>query len=217
ITRGEQLLLVLNFIIYFRLSFSKTYNSRFSSFFIPKATIVFAFFGLVTALNYISIYLPDTWRMLTEKFMFFVSSDLNHDQSSSVRTHEYIAIFNIENWVSSFYLIFGKGWLGTFSLPQEIVYNLTQADFSLSDIANNKFYSPHGFIGFHVLKFGLIGSFVVFYSLLSKVNFKNQHVNKINPLAILILPATLYIGYFSPIFAFFSSIILTTCKLYDAK
>nr|WP_321278089.1 hypothetical protein [uncultured Vibrio sp.] len=208
ITRGEQLILAMTFMIYIYLSFGKNQNTSFKDYFSSKVTLVLSIVGLSIALNYVAIYLPDTWQMLAHKFSFFVSGDIKIDQSSSVRIEEYVAILRVDDWKSAFYLLFGKGWLGTFSFPTDFVSSLEQTDFALIDIYNNRFYSPHSFLGFHILKFGLIGSVLLFYLILNSVNLKNREINQSSELSLLLLPAIFYIGYFNPTFLFISMSIL---------
>ncbi|HAS8547364.1 TPA: hypothetical protein I7775_20370 [Vibrio vulnificus] len=208
ITRGEQLNLMLCFFIYFLLSFSQVHNKSYKDFFMSKIIVVCFVMAFILGALYIYNYLPETWNMIMMKFEFFTSSDLNHDQSSSVRSSEFAQILYISNFWDFIEILIGKGLYGYYSFEHTFTSYLNESDFSLYEIQNNIFFTTHNFLSFHILKFGLIGTSIILNFYIFSVRLLSPFCSKLNLFLILSLPAIIYMSYFNPIFSFYYSFLL---------
>ena len=101
------------------------------------------------------------WKLTT-----FIPTDEGAD-SSNVR---YISLVNIvlESMNNPYYFFFGKGLGGYFQAEiMPFTMDLTKGGaFNYSWIIEGKFYRPHGIILYSLLKFGIVMSAVLFFSLL---------------------------------------------------
>ena len=208
ITRGEQINMFICFLIYVTLSFHREHNRSYKNFFMSKALVIGCVLSFLTGLIYIYAYLPETWNMVVMKFSFFMSTDLNHDQSSSVRSSEFESIFAMQSLYDFIEIAIGKGLFGYYSLDRTVLTYLNESDFSLLEIENNRFFSTHNFLSFHLLKFGVIGTAFILIYYISCVSFRNVFSCELNYFLVLSFVPIMYISYFSPVFSFYYSFLL---------
>jgi len=188
ITRGEQLIFIFMFITsFFYVSFIHRRPSSLFYFFIMFSFLALSLVLILSTDNALS-------QLILRKFDFFVSGNLQHDKSSSIRVLEIISILNDHNLYK---VIFGSGFGGTFELPYSTLKTLDLADFPISQLQSNSFLHPHFFLGDWLLKFGVIGTLV--FSAIhidSAVRYRGAFI-----IFILFLPTLLWQAYWSPGYA----------------
>lgn len=209
ITRGEQLIATIGFLMFVFTVFSKYHNNSTFQFLFPKILILVMVLGFSFVIYMVYLYLPETWNMLYMKVQLYLSGDLTYDQSSSVRTSEIERIINASSLYSIFETFIGKGFAGYYSLDYSMISFLNETDFDLESIFQNKFYTTHSFITFHILKFGVLGFLLSLYVYLSPIKLRQLFHSELNLLCYFCAPAILYISYFSPMYCFLMSFMLS--------
>lgn len=208
LTRGEQLifaLVLISSLIYL------IFILRNTSAIITSMIIVVMCAGAFTVLLYSDNALSD---FVLRKFEFFVSGNLSHDKSSSVRLMELFSILEYSNTTDFFRILFGSGFGSTFSLPFIVLLSLDPTDFSPLEISNNAFLMPHFFLTYWIFKYGIVGAFIfLVFHLYVLIRFKGFLI-----IPILVLPTILWQSYWSPGYAILGGLLFgVSFLLEDSK
>ncbi|APG65042.1 hypothetical protein LPB136_06575 [Tenacibaculum todarodis] len=156
---------------------------------------------MLASINIVELINPNFYNYFMWKINTFNPGE---GDSSRVR---YISLINImyELLENPYYLVFGKGLGGYFEaihMPFDIA--LGKGSFNLKWIAEGKFYKPHGIIMYSLLKYGLVMSSILFFSVgqyVSKNLFKSfrqaDNILKYISIALLINIPFIFITMFS--------------------
>lgn len=207
ITRGEQLIFVVSILITFLISFKKEHMKSFREFFTSKFLFIAVLISIILLASYLSYFLPSTWELLLRKLSFFLSGDLSFDQSTTVRSIEFSSILGVDSVSELIYLFMGKGFSGYYHMEMGALGILDRSDFSDFEINNNVFFSTHSFFSFFLLKFGVVGTLLIISFYLKNLFNNKTSVQHISTLRIILIPAILYMSYFSPLYCFYMAFI----------
>lgn len=205
-TRGEQLnviilLLITAFFVIRVLTISIFFKRMLIFFIALNAFIIldiqtFIFDNLDTSVNY---YL--------NKVSLFLEGKI--DKSVNVRLSEFKAIFAFNNSFDFYQFFFGNGLGSYFRFDITTLHGLDFADFSRTELLNNRFTQPHSFLSYFFLKAGMIGllSVIYFYTQYLKIRLSDfteiKSLTKI--LYLLFLFSFLWNGYWIPFICFLSA------------
>lgn len=197
ITRGEQLIFIISMLI--SLYYMGVHRKTKSDLLIVALFLATTFISI----SYI-ISLDNTLSdFLLRKFEFFSSADVTVDKSSSIRVVEFLTILSSSGSYNPLSILLGGGFGETFSFDYSFTSRLDLADFNQEEIENNSFLTPHLFISYWLLKFGLLGTLF-----LSSIHLKYFKISKDYRLVYLIfIPSLLWQAYWSPGYAFLTGVL----------
>jgi hypothetical protein len=168
-----------------------------------SGVIIFTSFSTVAILFILTFENPLTDFML-RKLSFFQTFDFLHDKSTSVRTLELMAVLNFDSAMTTFQTFLGKGFGGQFAHDSMNLFWFDYSDYNQNELSKNLFGQPHSFVAYYILKFGLVGLFVIFSQAVFSIFRNPKHALGY----IIFLPTLLWQSYWSPGYAVLTGMVI---------
>lgn len=202
VTRGEQL--ALFYSIFFAIVVGCILNLKSRVF----TRVFFIVMLLVLAVFSMYVIYPSFVEFILRKLEFFMTGDVTVDKSSSIRVMEFNSILAVDSALDMFHLLFGQGFSGYFIINDHafLTGSVDLADFPSDQIAQSKFYQPHIFISYWVLKYGILGAVLLLILHLPK-KFSVKDGKAI--LLFSFLFTVLWQSYWFPVYAFFGGVLVS--------